>query len=124
MASIEYLSLEDLLEIGDALIPDFRVRDLGLLESASRRPQMSVYGEDAYPEFAEKVASLMHSIARNHCLFDGNKRLAWSGGRIFSLLNNKDLKMNIDDAEKLILEIARGEIDVKEIAERISGCIR
>lgn len=124
MASVEYLSLEDLLEIGHALIPELRVRDLGLLESASQRPQMSVYGEDAYPEFAEKVASLMHSIARNHSLMDGNKRLAWSGGRIFCLMNNKDLKMDIDDAEKLILEIARGEIDVKEIAERISGNIR
>ena len=124
MPSVEYLSLEDLLEIGHAFIPDFRVRDLGLLESAAQRPQLSVYGEGAYSEFAEKVASLMHSIARHRRLIDGNKRLVWSGGRIFCLMNNKDLKMDIDDAEKLILEIARGEIDVKETAERISGCIR
>ena len=124
MERVDYLTLEDLLEIGQGLIPDFQVRDIGLLESAAQRPQMSLYGADAYLEFPEKVAALMHSLARNHSLIDGNKRLAWSAGRIFCILNNKDLLFNVDDAEQLILKIARGEIDVPVISSQIAAHIK
>ena len=124
MERVDYLTLEDLLEIGQGLIPDFQVRDIGLLESAAQRPQMSLYGADAYLEFPEKVAALMHSIARNHSLIDGNKRLAWSAGRIFCILNNKDLLLKVDDAEQLILKIARGEIDVPVISSQIAAHIK
>ena len=116
---LDFLNLDDLLEIGAALIPDFRVRDMGLLESASMRPQTSIYGQDAYPSFSGKVAALMHSLARNHALIDGNKRLAWSAGRTFCLLNGCDLKMPIHEAEQLILDIAKGNLDVPELAIEI-----
>ncbi len=55
------------------------VRDLGLLQSAAARPQASAFGEDAYPSLLEKSAALVHSIARNHALVDGNKRLTLAG---------------------------------------------
>lgn len=112
---LDFLALDDLMEIGAALIPDFRVRDMGLLESASMRPQTSVYGQDAYPKFSEKVAALIHSLARNHALIDGNKRLAWSAGRIFCVMNGRDLVMPIDDAEKMILAVSQGILDVPEL---------
>ena len=121
---IDYLDLHDLTEIGETLIADFRIRDKGLLESAAMRPQTTVYGEDAYPLFEEKVASLMHSLARNHALIDGNKRVAWSAGRIFCLMNGRDLKMPIDDAEKMIIDIAKGDIDVAEIAAILKNAIK
>lgn len=113
---IDFLDLHDLIEIGKSLITNFRIRDEGLLESAAMRPQTTIYGEDAYPTFEEKVASLIHSLARNHALIDGNKRIAWSAGRIFCLMNGRDLKMPINDAEKMILDIAKGDIDVADIA--------
>ena len=121
---IDYLDLHDLTEIGETLIADFRIRDKGLLESAAMRPQTTVYGEDAYPLFEEKVASLMHSLARNHALIDGNKRIAWSAGRVFCLMNGRDLKMPVDDAEKMILDIAKGDIDVAEIAAILKKAIK
>lgn len=121
---IDYLDLHDLTEIGETLIADFRIRDKGLLESAAMRPQTTVYGEDAYPLFEEKVASLMHLLARNHALIDGNKRIAWSAGRIFCLMNGRDLKMPIDDAEKMIIDIAKGDIDVAEIAAILKNAIK
>ena len=120
----DYLDLQDLLEIGKSLIADFRVRDVGLLESAAMRPQTTIYGEDAYSSFEEKTASLIHSLARNHALIDGNKRIAWSAGRIFCLMNDRDLKMDIDDAEKMILDIAKGEIDIAEIAAILTKVIK
>jgi len=121
---IDFLDLQDLIEIGNSLISDFRIRDEGLLESAARRPQTTIYGEDAYPTFEEKVASLIHSLARNHALIDGNKRIAWSAGRIFCLMNGRDLHMPIDDAEKMILDIAKGVIDVADIAVLLKRSIK
>lgn len=121
---IDYLDLHDLIEIGKSLIGDFRIRDEGLLESAAMRPQTTIYGEDAYPGFEEKVASLIHSLARNHALIDGNKRIAWSAGRVFCLMNGRDLKMPVDDAEKMILDIAKGDIDVAEIAAILKKAIK
>jgi death-on-curing protein len=121
---IDFLDLQDLIEIGNSLISDFRIRDEGLLESAAMRPQTTIYGEDAYPTFEEKVASLIHSLARNHALIDGNKRIAWSAGRIFCLMNGRDLNMPIDDAEKMILDIAKGVIDVADIAVLLKRSIK
>ena len=73
---IDYLSLDDLLEIAAGVLPVVEIRDKGLLAGAASRPRSSAFGADAYPSFPEKVAALLHSIARNHALVDGNKRLA------------------------------------------------
>jgi death-on-curing protein len=65
---------------------------------------------------ADKAAALMHSIARNHPLTDGNKRLAWSATRAFLLLNGCDVTYAVDDAESLVVGIATGTFDVPAIA--------
>jgi death-on-curing protein len=117
----DYLTLEDLIEIGTALIPGFAIRDLGLLESAAARPQTTVYGKDAYKTFPVKAAALMHSLARNHCLVDGNKRLAWAGTRVFCLMNGFDLEIDIDSAEALVQATAQGELDVVALSQKLIG---
>lgn len=116
---IDHLTVEDLFEIGVGILAEVVVRDHGLLASAAARPQSSAFGEDAYPTFARKAAALMHSLARNHALVDGNKRLAWAATRTFCLLNHRDLKLSVDDAEQVVLSVARGELDVPEIAATI-----
>jgi death-on-curing protein len=117
--SVDYLSVEDLLEIAVGILDDVVVRDHGLLACTAGRPQSSAFGEDAYPTFATKAASLMHSLARNHALADGNKRLAWAAARVFCLLNDHDLMFTVDDADQLVLDFARGDLDVPEIATTI-----
>ena len=124
MPQIDYLTLEDLIEIGSALIPGFAIRDLGLLESAAARPQTTVYGKDAYKTFPIKAAALMHSLARNHCLVDGNKRLAWAGTRTFCLLNGFDLVMSIDEAEQLVQATAQGKFDVQALSTKFQKYIQ
>jgi len=121
---IEYLSLADLLEIAEGVIGEVAVRDQGLIASAAGRPQTTVFGEDAYPTLAAKAAALMHSVARNHALADGNKRLAWAATRVFCLLNGRDLDFTVDEAEGLVLAVARGELEVVEIAAAIDGHLR
>jgi death-on-curing protein len=121
---IEYLSVADLLEIAVGVIGEVAVRDRGLLASAAGRPQSTVFGEDAYPTFANKAAALMHSLARNHALVDGNKRLAWAATRVFCLLNGRDLAFAVDDAETLVVAVARGELEVADIAASIETHLR
>jgi death-on-curing protein len=120
VANIDFLTFHELLEIGEALISDFRIGDLGSLESAATRPQTTVFGKDAYPSFTEKAAALMHSIARNHALIDGNKRLAWSATRTFCLINGYDINFDVDDAERIVVGVASGEYDAPAIAEMLN----
>jgi death-on-curing protein len=113
---IDYLSVEDLLEIAAGIIGDVALRDAGLLATAAGRPQMTVFGDDAYPTFEDKAAALLHSLVRNHALVDGNKRLAWAATRVFCLLNRRDLTYSVDEAEALMLAAAAGRLDVPDIA--------
>lgn len=114
--AIDYLSADDLLEVAAGVLDEVQVRDAGLLASAAARPATTVFGADAYPTFAEKAAALMHSLARNQALVDGNKRLAWSATRAFCLLNGRDIRYQVDTAETFVLSVAAGELDVPQIA--------
>lgn len=115
--STDFLTLEDLLEIAAGVLVTVEVRDIGLLESAAARPRASPFGEPAYPSFEEQAAALMHSLARNHPLVDGNKRLAWAATRVFHLMNGRDLTYSVDEAEEFVLAVARGDLEVAEIAD-------
>jgi death on curing protein len=121
---VDYLSVDDLLEIAQGVLGEVVVRDPGLLASAVARPQTSVFGADAYPGFVDKAAALMHSLARNHALVDGNKRLAWATTRTFCLLNGRDVTYEVDDAETTVLAVAAGELDVPDVATWISERLR
>ena len=121
---LDYLSVDDLLEIAAGVIGEFDVRDHGLLASAAPRPQASAFGDDAYRTFASKAAALMHSIAGNHALVDGNKRLAWAATRAFCLLNGRDLVFTVDDAEELVQSVARGQLEASDIAHVLAEHIR
>jgi death-on-curing protein len=121
---VDHLTLDDLLEIAAAILPDVQVRDIGLLAAAADRPQTSAFGADAYPTLAEKVAALLHGIARNHALVDGNKRLAWAAARVFCLLNGRDLVLGVDEAEALVVGAAEGSLDVLALAETVAKSLR
>lgn len=121
MTSVDYLTVEDLLDIAHGVLPQVVVRDAGLLAAAAGRPQSSIFGQHAYPSLAEKAAALMHSLARNHALLDGNKRLAWAATRVFCLINGTDLRYDVDDAEALVLAVAAGERDAHTLAESIAA---
>ncbi len=113
----DFLTLEDLLEIARGVLPQVQVRDLGLLESACARPQTTVFGDLAYPELLDQAAALIHSLARNHPLVDGNKRLAWAGMKVFLILNDVELDYTVEAAESFVLQIARGELEVPDISK-------
>ncbi|MGO4614174.1 type II toxin-antitoxin system death-on-curing family toxin [Nocardia sp. 2YAB30] len=118
---MEYLTLPELLNLAERLGTP-AVRDYGLLDSALARPQSSVFGQDAYPDVWQKAAALMESIACNHGLIDGNKRLAWYASWVFLQINGHRLgpRFDVDDAERFVLAVCQGELEVSTIAEHLA----
>jgi death on curing protein len=114
----EHLSLEDLLDLVNALGAG-PVRDLGLLDSACHRPQASLFSEEAYPTLAGKAAAVMHSLAGNHALVDGNKRLALLATVVFLRINGYTLDLTDDEAFDLSMSVAAGQLDADGIQERL-----
>ena len=117
----EYLDLEDLLDIARAAVgEEVVVGDYGLLESALARPRASVFGEDAYPDLHLKAAALLHSLARNHALVDGNKRLAWTACRTFLAINGQWISAPEDERFEFVIRVATGvQADLGKIAAQL-----
>jgi death-on-curing protein len=96
------------------------VRDVGLLESALGRPRATVFGDDAYPDLHTKAAALLHSLARNHALADGNRRLAWAAAAVFLGINGHRVSVGNDEVVELVLAVATEKLDdVVPIAARL-----
>ena len=117
----EYLDLDDVLDIARAAVgADVMVGDYGLLESALARPRASVFGQDAYAGLHLKAAALLHSLARNHALVDGNKRLAWTACRTFLAINGHWISAPEDDRFEFVIQVATGALpDLDKIAEQL-----
>lgn len=106
------LRLDELLHVAERTLggpPE--VRDVGLLESALARPRATAFGQDAYPALHDKAAALLHSLARNHALVDGNKRLALAGTLAFLGVNGWRLTLTNDEAYDFVIAVATGELD-------------
>ena len=117
---IEYLAMEDVL----GLIEDLGVgpiRDIGLLDSAVHRPQVGVFGTDAYPSIDEKAAVLLDSLVRNHALIDGNKLIGWLATVVFFGLNGITLEAPDDDAYDLVIAIASGATTYEHAAKLLAS---
>lgn len=116
-----YLTLPELLHVAErALGGEPKIRDHGLLAAAAARPQATAFGADAYPDLDAKAAALLHSLARNHALVDGNKRLALAAVLAFYGVNGRRLILTNDEAYELIVAVAAGQLDsVDDIAARL-----
>jgi death-on-curing protein len=107
-----YLTLRELAHIAERAVGgEILVRDHDLLESAAGRPQATAFGQDAYPDLDAKAAALLHSLARNHALVDGNKRLALGALIAFYGINGRRLTLTNDAAYELVMNVAAGQLD-------------
>jgi death-on-curing protein len=118
-----FLTLPELLHVAERTLgADFIVRDYGLLEAALARPQATAFGKDAYATLDGKAAALLHSLARNHALIDGNKRLALAALIAFYGLNGRRLMLTNDVAYDLVMNVASGQLDsADDIAAILHG---
>jgi death-on-curing protein len=91
------------------------VRDPALLESALARPlNRWGYGED---DRCALAAAYAFGIARNHPFVDGNKRTVWVFARLFLALNGAALRFAPEDAIRMMLALAAGELSEEELAD-------
>ena len=84
------------------------LRDLGALESATAQPRMTFAGEDLYPDLPAKATALAFSLIKNHPFVDGNKRVGHAALETVLLLNGFELDAAVDEAERVILDVASG----------------
>lgn len=117
-----YLTLDEILRVAERTLgPQVAVRDHGLLESAIARPATTAFGQDAYLTLDDKAAALLHSLARNHALVDGNKRLALAGIIAFYGMNGRRLTFANDEAYDLIVAVATGGLDTVAAIAAVLG---
>jgi len=120
--TVEYLTLEDLLQLASDL-GDLVVRDVGLLEAAAHRPQTTLYGQEAYAGIPEKAAVLLESLTRNHALVDGNQRIGWLAVVVFVEINGLTLDAPDDDAYDLVIAVSTGALDYSAVSRHLEHWI-
>lgn len=77
-----------------------------------------MFGQEAYPDLITKAAALLQSLAVNHPLIDGNKRLSWLVTDVFLRYNGVELDTDDDSAYDLVIAVASGKMtDLDEIAD-------
>jgi len=86
------------------------IRALGLLESALAQPRASFGGDDLYPGVIDKAAALGFSLVMGHPFVDGNKRTGHAAMETFLVLNGYELNAPVDEQERVMLELAAGEL--------------
>ncbi|MFI8889481.1 type II toxin-antitoxin system death-on-curing family toxin [Streptomyces paradoxus] len=120
-----YLTVDEVTAIAEVAFggrpPEARAP--GLLASAVHRPRARMFGTAAYDDLYEQAAALLHALAANHPLVDGNKRTAWLATATFLALNGVDLAgADQDTAYALVVDVASGaEAEVEGIAGRLRG---
>ena len=113
---IRYIDIEDIASL-IAHLGIGPIRDVGLIESSLHRPRAVVFGMETYPDLLEKAAALLHSLARNHALFDGNKRIAWASMALFLRLNGLRVRANTLENLEFMLACARGDLELEQITD-------
>lgn len=95
MAPIHNLTLQDMNNVIKTLNSrhgaNAAILNKGQLDSALKKPDLSLYGKEFYPLMYEKAAVLMEAICKHHCLTDGNKRSSMMAAEYFVNINGATL---------------------------------
>lgn len=109
---MRYLTLGEVLHLHERVIAQSGgsegVRDLGVIESAVAQPRATFDDRDLYPTLPTKAVALCYSLIRGHGFIDGNKRVAHAALEVFLVLNGAELQADVDEQEKVFLELAAG----------------
>jgi len=118
---MRYLVLSEVVELHRRLLDATGgaggIRDLGALESALAQPKMTLAGNDLYASLEEKAAALCFSLVGNHPFVDGNKRVGHAAMETFLVLNGVEIDADLDEQERVMLDLAAGRIDRGRLAD-------
>jgi death-on-curing protein len=132
--------------IKDIIYPDFEIalklRHRILRESGESNIDNSFISEDNFRYVIEtiqdigneeksyrdaivrKSAYALYSLVKNHPFWDGNKRTAFAITTFILESNGFELNADKDESIKSILEIAKGNLTLKDVEKWISSKIR
>lgn len=92
------------------------IRELGLLESALRRPKnLFAYSEEPV-SLARLAAAYAKGIMGNHPFVDGNKRTVFTVSVTFLKLNGLELTATKEDRVIVFWKLAAGELSEAQLA--------
>lgn len=122
---VRYLSVTEVFDLHQRLITQSGgsegLRDQAALISAVRQPQMEFGGEELSPSISEKAAALGFALIRNHPFVDGNKRVGHAAMEVFLILNGWEIEAEVDEQERLVLDVAAGGVERDELTEWLSN---
>lgn len=122
-----YLTIEQILDIHNQIIARTvgvsGITNRGLLESAVAQPQMTFGGQELYATLPGKAAALGFSLIKNHPFLDGNKRTGHAAMEVFLILNGFEINANLEEQEKVIIQVASGEITREEFTHWLQSVI-
>ena len=122
---MRYLTVSEILELHALVLQQSGraggVRDLGAVESAVAQPQMTFGGQELCPTVVEKAAALGFSLVMNNPFVDGNKRVGHAAMETFLVLNGYELSAPVDEQERVVLQLAAGQIGRPDFTEWVRG---
>ena len=104
-------------QLEDEFVLSSGVRDENLLASAVNTPFQTFMGNDLYPSIYDKAAQLCYGIANNHPFTDSNKRTALHSMYVYLIINGYDITATQQEVEKLIINVAAGNMTNIELAQ-------
>lgn len=116
---MRYLTLGEVVVLHRAIVAETGgaqgIRDLGALEAALAQVGATFDGVDLHPTLIDKASTLAFGLAMNHPFVDGNKRIAHAAMAVFLDLNRHTIAGSIDEQERLMLDLAAGQVTRDEL---------
>ena len=117
------LSKNQILKLHEQLVAETGgsqgVRDDGLLDSAVNAPFQRFESVELFPTIQQKAARLGYGLIKKHPFVDGNKRIGVHAMLILLELNGIELSYTQEELYSIILEIADGKAELKDLTDWI-----
>lgn len=121
MADYTFLDFDRIVKLNKLAVKAFGgsdgIRDRGLIESAINQPQASFGGQYLHENKFHMAAAYYYHISECQGFSDGNKRTGFLALFAFLKLNGCDLTIPDDYLWPILLEVANGQRDKRNLAE-------
>jgi len=95
------------------------IRDENMLDSALAAPFQTFDSVELYTSTAAKIARMAYSLVCNHPFIDGNKRIGTYVMLVLLEVNHIDADFTDDDVIHIGLDLAKGQMDDKQLLDMI-----
>lgn len=113
-----YVSVDEVILLQEKLINRYGglegIRDFGLLESSIKSIYQTFDGKELYPTILSKIVTVSYLLIKNHCFYDGNKRIAMMLLLYLLKVNNINHTLTNKEIINLGLSLASGSMSKDE----------